>query len=229
MRVGISLAVISCALLISTCASGPGLGFPAASAGIPVRVTLCSTIAKQGVIDYDLDIPSEELWKLLYGEKYEKMLAGIRLDELQTLLDLAFLERASESTKVFIPDPHQVFHGDVPPAAPADDSADHSQLQPDGHGDIVSPQYILALSIDQWGFVVSRDKQKEGPYLTIVLRLVEKDTGKNIWAFSKTYVEQITEELSDVNYGSITSEEIEKVYKLIIPKAIDRIFSQLGG
>jgi hypothetical protein len=227
VQIKISACIIIIILLISGCASGPGLGYPAGEVDVPTRVTLFSTIAKQGRIVRQVDIGSAEIWNSLYKERFEDLLAVMRLDELQDIMDAKFLEAVSGKAKLFELEPVEVFNWDVPYAA-SFDTKEHSGFDFSNYKDGIPAPYILALFIEDWGYTVNRDKEKDGPFISMTIRLIEKETGRGVWKYSKTYQERIVDPLGDVNYGSIKAKQIDAVYRLLIQKAVKQIFGALG-
>ena len=216
-------------IIFTGCTTGPRLGFPLHTVGIPVAVTLFSTITRQGKIDKKLDWGSAEIWGMMYKEKFEGMLGRVSLDidALQGILNDLFLKKATEAKDLFVLNPAQVFNWDIQYSASMDDGSNNSGFDFSLHKDLCASKYILALTIDEWGYVVKRVKDDDGPYISVSIRLIDCETGASLWKYTKTYQQAISNSLEHVNYGSITAEEIEKTYQGLIYQAVNQFFSRL--
>ncbi|MBN2532400.1 MAG: hypothetical protein JXB88_05885 [Spirochaetales bacterium] len=208
--------------LFSGCATSR-LGYPVESVEIPTTVTLFSTIAKNSTLNNNLDIASRELFKLLYKKKYEKMMAQVSLGSLQNRLNNLFLEYAQKTTKLFTLDSEYVYNWDIEGSKIKDDKKALYSYNFSMYKDQIPSKYILALTIDEWGYAVEKSYEEDGPYISITIQLIDKDTNESLWGYNSMFHESTGKE----GHGVINLEDIEEIYEKLIKKAVKRYFSRL--
>jgi hypothetical protein len=218
--------VCMCVLSIFSCLS-PRLGFPVKEIETPVEVSLFSTIAKRGTVNISMDKISGELWKVLYQGKFQEMLDKISTDFYQIKINEAFLDEARITNELFILNPDDVLNLKIEYGKKPDDLKDYSGFDFSVDKSSLHASYVLALTVDEWGYLVNTKKEEAGPYMKFAMQLIDKETNKSLWEYRETFRIPIISSLRDTGFGIIKQADIEEMFNKIIPKAVKQFFGRL--
>jgi hypothetical protein len=209
--------------LFSGCAT-PRLGYPVKSVEIPTSVTLFSTIAKDGVLNNNMSLMSKDLFNALYLKKYEEMLREMPLGRFQGQLNDLFLGNVLKASDLFSLSPAVVNNWDIDGNKPENDKKALYSHSFHRYKDQIQTDYILALTIDEWGYNVEQDKEEDGPFMSITIQLYNKETNESLWGYNSLFHESTEKE----GHGVITSGDIEKIYETLMEKAVRKFFKRLS-
>ena len=221
------MAVFVSGLLVFGCMTGPRLGFPVKSYNLPVPVTLFSSIYAKGLLVKDMDIFSKESWRLSWDKKYLDMLSKVNVYRLNDEMDTIFLRKALEIKDLFIIEKKQVFHAGIEYSKNPDDPENYSGYDFSRFVDDIPTKYILALTVNEWGYTATRAPQNTGPYMVFTLQLIDKDTSLSVWQFTKKYWRQIEVYRVYEEPMQVGLSDIEKTMKNDITKALTDLFAWL--
>ena len=217
-----------CILLVTVAACvTPHLGFPVQNLETPVEVTLFSSMVKKGTVNVQLGALASEPWKWIYEAKYVDMLSKVPIDFYQIKINQFFLDEARKSNDYFILNPNEVLKIPVVYSKKPDDPKDFSGYDFSQFKTDIKSRYVLALTVDDWGYLVQPRKEDSGPYMIFALRLIEKDTNHSVWEHKEMFRLPILSILRDTDAGSIDQGQIEDVYEKLLPKAVDKYFTRL--
>jgi hypothetical protein len=122
----------------------------------------------------------------------------------------------------------EVFSGGLDYSKNIDDPADFSGYDFSKYVNDIPTKYILALTVDEWGYVVTKDKSTTGPYMVFTIQLIDRDTSLSLWRFSNLYQKPMDIPLGATEPGDITLTDIEETMQKIIPKAVNDFFTWLN-
>ncbi|MBN1699639.1 MAG: hypothetical protein JW881_19125 [Spirochaetales bacterium] len=203
----------------------PRLGYPAATIGIPTDITLFSTIVqKEGKLKLDMDIVSKGLFQGIYKAKYEKMLDDISPYQLQRVCNDVFLENALSSEEIFSIDDIYVYNWDIEYSKLKESPDTYSGYDFSPYREKIETPYILSITIDEWGYIVSQDYEKDGPYISITIQLIDRDSGITRWSHNAYYHESTKQE----SHNLVTLEMVDGIYEKLIAEAVTKFFKQLN-
>jgi hypothetical protein len=223
MRIVKYLSLFILIVLFSGCAT-PRLGYPVKTVEIPTRVTLFSTIAKDGILNNNMSIMSRDLFNGIYRKKYEEMLREMPLGTFQSQLDDLFLTYALKASDLFSISPVHVYNWDIDGHKPKDDKKALYNHSFHMYKDQIESEYVLALTIDEWGYNVEQSTEEDGPFMSITIQLYNKETNESLWGYNSLFHESTGKE----GHSVITYEDIKSVYETLIERAVRRYFSRLS-
>ncbi|MBN2354140.1 MAG: hypothetical protein JXD23_16345 [Spirochaetales bacterium] len=221
------LVIFVSVLLIFACTTGPRLGFPVKSFTTPVPVTLFSSINVKGQLTKDMDIFGRESWRMFYDKKYLEMLSKVNVPALGAQMDELFLIKSKEIEDLFTIKENQVFHGVMEYSKNQDDPENYSGYDFSRLIDNIPTKYILALTVNEWGYLATKDPRYTGPYMDFTIQLIDKETSLSMWQFSKRYWKQIIVSLGYEEPIQVQLSDIDYTMTKIIPRALNDIFAWL--
>lgn len=217
----ISLLFIA-ALLFTGCASR--IGYPAKTVGIPTPVTLFSSIPEKGTITKNLDYFSREAWSLLYQKKFENNLSQISTDRLLRSLNIRFAGNASKATDLFTLSSTEVLNTSITYSKTKNDPPSYSGFDFSQYKATIPTQYILALTIDEWGIIAAKKNEENGPYVSLTMQLIDKETNASLWKYSYLFQQPVNKDANELTKVSA----LQDIFEHIIPRAVDAYFMWLG-
>jgi hypothetical protein len=210
-------------LLLAAGCTTSRLGYPVESVEMPAGVTLFSTITGTGVLDNQMPLISRDLFNALYKRKYEEMIDQVPVSRLQSRLNDLFLEKTMKATSLFSPSPVHVYNWNIKGDIPVDDKKALSSYNFSVHKDQIPSPYVLALTIDEWGYIVETDMEEDGPYLSITIQLIRTETNERVWGYNS----QFQQSTGEKGHGTVNLEDIEKIYLDLIDDAVSKYFKRL--
>jgi hypothetical protein len=215
-------------LFTSACMTAPRLGFPVKSLDSPVPVTLFTAISPKGLLVKKMDLFGRETWRLLYDQRYLTILSQINLGgRFNKNMDDLFIKKTLETRDLFKLEKKEVFNGGLEYSKTPDDPVNYSGFDFSRYVNDIPTKYILALSIDEWGYIATQDKTTTGPYIILTIQLIDKDTSMSLWRYSNQYQKPVEDPLGATEPGDITQAQIEDVLQKLVPKAMDDYFNWL--
>jgi hypothetical protein len=151
------------------------------------------------------------------------MLRQVPIGSLQTQLNDAFQGQAFKS-ELFIPTPVYVYNWNIQGYKPEDDKKALHSYSFNRYKDQILTKYVLALTIDEWGYIAVDDKEKDGPFISITIQLINKENDEQLWGYNSRFQQSTGKE----GHGVINLEDIEKIYKTLIEKAVKKFFNRLN-
>jgi hypothetical protein len=209
-------------LLLAGCLSR--IGYPVKSVGIPTPVTLFSSVAETGTITKNLDYFSKEAWSLLYQKKFENILSQISTDKLQRKLDISFSQRAAMAKDLFALSSTEVLNTSITYSKTKDDPPSYSGFDFSQYKATIPTPYILALRIDEWGIIAAKKDEENGPYVSLTMQLIDKETNASLWKYSYLFQEPVDKGANELTKVPL----LEDIFEHIIPRAVDAYFKWLG-
>lgn len=207
----------------------PRLGFPSETLETPVHVSLYCAMPEKGVLDVSqLDYQGQMFWDLLSKDKWEKMINDISGIPLKARLADRFMRAVNASEGLFIIDSIHLMHKGIQYNKSENDPKEYSGFDFSPVKDTVDGKYILAISIDDWGYNVSMIKNKDGPYMVFAIRLIDKNTNNSLWEYREKAFQVIKSGHREINHTSINENDIIDVYTNMIDRTVDNFFSRLN-
>ncbi len=185
-KVKVICLFLAAVVLLSGCASK--LGYPAKTVGIPTPVTLFAQVAQKGIITNTMNFGAKDLWNLLYQKKFEEVLSTVAVDKLQRRLNIAFARDAGKSKDLFTPSSSEILDTSIPYAKAKSDPPEYSGFDFSQYKDTIPTQYILALSIDEWGLIAAQNNKDNGPYISLTMQLIDKETNNSLWRYNYQFL-----------------------------------------
>ncbi|MGA2642818.1 MAG: hypothetical protein ABSG21_18155, partial [Spirochaetia bacterium] len=183
-------------LLLTGCASK--LGYPARSVGIPTPVTLFSRIAPNASLNMTMPIGARDLWSMLYKKKFEEILAKISRENLKRQLDIGFSKDAGKAKDLFSLGSSEVLDIGVDYAKTKADPPAYSGFDFSGLKDTIPTQYVLALTIDEWGLIAAQRDKENGPFISMTIQLIDKDTNMSAWKYNYQFQQQVDKDANEL-------------------------------
>jgi hypothetical protein len=208
--------------LLAGCASR--LGYPGRTVGIPTQVTLFSKLAPKPSLTITMNFMARDIWSALYQKKFEDVLSKVSLDRLQRRLNVTFAKNVGKATDLFTPSSSEVLdigvdYGKTKSDPPAYSGYDFSQYK-----ESIPTQYILALTIDEWGLLAAQYDKDNGPYILLTIQLIDKETSESLWKYSYQFLQPVDKDANELTKASL----LEDIYDRLITKAVDQYFAWLG-
>jgi hypothetical protein len=210
------------ALLFTGCASR--IGYPAKAVGIPTPVTLFSSMPEKGTITKNLDYFSKEAWTLIYQKKFENNLSQISTDRLLRSLNVRFGNNAAKATDLFALSSTEVLNTSITYSKTKSDPPSYSGFDFSQYKATIPTPYILALTIDEWGIIASKKNEENGPYVSLTMQLIDKETNASLWRYSYLFQEPVDKDANELTKVSA----LQDIYEHLIPRAVDAYFMWLG-
>jgi len=210
-------------LLLAGCLT-PRLGYPAKTVGIPTPVTLFSSIPEKGTITKNLDYFAKEAWSLLYEKKFENNLSQISTDRLRRSLNIRFAANASKATDLFILSSTEVLNTSITYSKTKNDPPSYSGFDFSQYKATIPTQYLLALTIDEWGIIAAKKNEENGPYVSLTMQLIDKETNASLWKYSYLFQEPVDKDANELTKVSA----LQDIFEHLIPRAVDAYFMWLG-
>ncbi|MBN1524741.1 MAG: hypothetical protein JW904_09670 [Spirochaetales bacterium] len=206
----------------------PRLGFPEKTMEIPVPVTLFTDVADTGVLDNRLPMGSKDVWELLYREHMVTLLGKINSGEIQMLINPEFVDKAKK-TDLFIVDPDFVVRLNAEYTKSEQDTSAFSGYNFSDFQASIPAKYILAFTVDQWGYTVSNTPTEDGPFMVFCIRLIDKESNESVWEYSKRYHTVISSALKGTRREVLDPVDLEGAYKKLVSKALKDFFIWLNS
>ena len=221
-KVKVVCLVLISGLLLGGCASK--LGYPAKTVGIPTPVTLFAQVAPKGTLTNTMNFGARDLWNLLYQKKFEEVLSNVTVEKLQRRLNVSFIRDADKSKDLFNTGSSEIMDMSVPYAKTKSDPREYSGFDFSQYKDTIPTQYILALSIDEWGLIAAQNNKDNGPYISLTIQLVDKETNNSLWRYNYVFLEQVDKDANELT----GADHLEAIYDRLIPRSVDAFFMWLG-
>jgi hypothetical protein len=214
--------LVAAVLALSGCASK--LGYPARTVGIPTPVTLYSHVASKPSLTIDMPFGARDIWSAMYKKKFEDVLANIPIDHLKRQLDIPFSANTVKAKDLFAPSSSEVLdigadYSKAKTDPPAYSGFDFSQVK-----ESIPTQYVLALTIDDWGLIAAQLDKDNGPFVAMTIQLIDKDTNMSSWKYQYQWRQQVDKDANELT----KPEMLEDILNHIIKRAVDQYFMWLG-
>jgi hypothetical protein len=216
------LLLSAAALLLAGCASR--LGYPSRAVGIPTPVTLFSKIAPKASLNNTMLFGARDLWNLLYQKKFEEVLSQLAVDRLNRQLNVSFSNDAGKAHDLFTPSSSEVLDIGVDYAKSKADPPAYSGFDFSAVKDTIPTQYILALTIDEWGLLAAQNDKDNGPYIAMTIQLIDKDTNMSAWKYHYQFLSQVDKAANEITKPQMFTHILEK----LIEQSVDQYFMWLG-
>jgi hypothetical protein len=208
--------------LLAGCASK--LGYPARTVGIPTPVTLFSKVATKPALTVNMDYMARDIWSALYQKKFEDVLSKVSLDRLQRRLNITFAKNVAKATDIFTPNSSEVLdigveYGKTKSDPPAYSGFDFSQYK-----ESIPTQYILALTIDEWGLIAAKLNKDNGPFISLTIQLIDKESNESVWKYNYLFQQPVDKDADEL----ARAPRLEEIYERLITRAVDQYFMWLG-
>ena len=221
-RVKVVCLILISGLLLAGCASK--LGYPVKTVGIPTPVTLFAQVAPKSVITNTMNFGASDLWNFLYKKKFEEVLSQVAVEKLQRRLNIAFLKDAAKSKDLFNTGSSEIMDMSLPYAKAKTDPPEYSGFDFSQYKDTILTQYILALSIDEWGLMAAQNDKDNGPYISLTIQLIDKETNNSLWRYNYVFMQQVDKDANELT----TAAHLEDIYDRLIPRSVDAFFQWMG-
>ena len=219
-KTGLLFLVLIAAL--SGCASR--IGYPAKAVGIPTPVTLFARVEQNAAITKDLDYMSREAWSYLYEKRTQETLAKISREALASQLKTSFSRNVEKATELFAPSSSDVRDIEVEYSKSKTDPASYSGFDFSSVKDTISTRYILALTIDEWGHIVAKSNEKNGPFVRLTMQLIDKDTNESAWRYSYLFQQPVDKAANELTTPAL----LEHIIVKLIERSVDQYFLWLS-
>jgi hypothetical protein len=221
-KVKIVCLVLIGGLLLAGCASK--LGYPAKTVGIPTPVTLFAQVSEKGTLTNTMNWAARDIWSALYQKKFEEVLSKVALDKLQRRLNVTFARDAAKSKDLFNISSSEMLDARVPYAKAKSDPPEYSGFDFSQYRYTIPTQYVLALSIDEWGLIAAQNNKDNGPYISLTIQLIDKETNNSLWRYNYLFLQQVDKDANELT----TAPHLEDIYDRLIPRSVDAFFMWLG-
>jgi hypothetical protein len=182
-------------LLLGGCASR--IGYPAKTVGIPTPVTLFTKAAPNGSLVNTMSFMARDIWNELYKKHYEEILTRVSGIELRRQLDIGFSNNVAKATELFAPSSTEVFDIPVDYDKARDDKTAYSGFDFSSVKDTIPTQYVLALTLDEWGLIAAQRNDDNGPFVSMTMQLIDKETNMSAWKYHYKFQQQVSKESND--------------------------------
>jgi hypothetical protein len=146
------------------------------------------------------------------------------VDKLQRRLNIAFARDAGKAKDLFTPSSSEILDTSIPYAKAKSDPPEYSGFDFGQYKDTIPTQYILALSIDEWGLIAAQDNKDNGPYISLTMQLIDKETNNSLWRYNYQFLEQVDKDANELT----TAAHLEDIYNRLIPRSVDAFFQWMG-
>ena len=221
-RVKVVCLILISGLLIAGCASR--LGYPVKTVGIPTPVTLFTQVAPKAVITNTMNFGASDLWNFLYKKKFEEVLSNVTVGKLERRLNIAFARDVDKSKDLFTPSSSDILDMSLPYAKAKTDPREYSGFDFSQYKDSIQTQYILALSIDEWGLMAAQMDKDNGPYISLTIQLIDKETNNSLWRYNYVFMQQVDKDANELT----TADHLEDIYDRLIQRSVDAFFMWIG-
>ena len=223
MRAGkIGLLLLSGVMALAGCASR--LGYPAKTVGIPTPVTLFSHIAANTTLKVTMPYLARDMWSALYEKRFNDVLGGVSRERLLRQLNLAFSRDVGKSTDLFTPSSAEVTDLGAELWIAKSDPPGYSGFNFSAIKDTIPTQYVLALTIDEWGHIAAQADRDTGPFIALTIQLVDKDTNLAAWKYHYVFQQQVDKAANELT----TTPHMLDLFEHLIPQSVDQYFNWLG-
>jgi len=223
MRIGkIGLLLLGSVMALAGCASR--LGYPAKTVGIPTPVTLFSHVAANTTLTINMPYMARDIWSSLYEKRFNDVLGGISRERLQRQLNIAFSRNVSKSTDLFAPSSTEVFDLGAESSVAKGDPPAYSGFDFSRIKDTIPTQYVLALTIDEWGHIAAQTDRDNGPFIALTMQLIDKDTNMAAWKYHYVFQQQVDKDANELT----TTLHMLDIFEHQIPRSVDQYFNWLG-
>ena len=165
------------------------------------------------------------MWDQLYRKKFEDILAKISGDNQKAQLNMVFSADADKAKTLFSPSSLDVMDIGVPYSKTKDDAPNYSGFDFSQYKDSITTQYVLALTIDDYGLIAAQYDKDNGPFVQLSMQLIDKDTNASLWKY--TYVFQMQQ---DKDASEITNpDRLEHMFNTLITNGTNAFFMWLGA
>jgi hypothetical protein len=221
-KIKVTCLLMLAVLLLAGCASR--LGYPARTVGIPTPVTLFSATAPKGTLNITLNFFARDMWSYLYKKQFEDELAKISVESLQRQLNIAFAKDVGQAAHLFTPSSSEIMDIGVPYSKTKDDPPSYSGFDFSQYKESIPTQYILALTIDEWGLTAAQNNKDNGPYISLTMQLIDKETNASVWRYNYYFLRQV-----DKDAGELTNpDKVGDMLNKLTATSVDAFFQWLG-
>jgi len=217
-----SLLFLVLIVALSGCASR--IGYPAKTVGIPTPVTLFARIEQNATITKDLDYMSREAWSLFYEKRTQEVLAKISREALASQLKTSFSRNVEKASELFAPSSLDIRDIEVEYSKSKTDPAAYSGFDFASVRESVPTRYILALTIDEWGHIVAKQNEKNGPFIRLTMQLIDKDTNDSAWRYSYLFQQPVDKAANELTTPNL----LEHIIVKLIERSVDQYFLWLS-
>jgi hypothetical protein len=223
MRKGkVTILLFLAVLLLAGCASR--LGYPARTVGVPTPVTLFSAVAPNGTLNNSMSYFARDVWDTLYKKKFEDVVAKIPAERLQRQLNLSFAKDVGKSSNLFTPSSSEITDIGVPYSKTKTDPPAYSGFDFSQYKESIPTQYILALTIDEWGLTAAQLDKDNGPSISLTIQLIDKETNASLWRYNYYFLRQVDKDASEIT----NPDKVEDMIDRLISTGVDAFFQWLG-
>lgn len=216
----ISLALCA-AVLLGGCASK--LGYPSRAVGIPTPVTLFSKVPKPSIKN-TMGFLGRDIWDTLYKKKFEDVLAKITGERERAQLNASFLMDVDKAKDLFAPAVMAIQEVGVEYSKAQDDKSSFSGYDFSQYKDTISTPYILALTLDEWGYYAAARNEDNGTFISMTMQLIDKETNATIWKYNYLFKKQVDKDADELARPDKMDDMITK----LIREGTDAFFMWLG-
>lgn len=223
MRKGkVIFLILITTVLLAGCATR--LGYPARTVGIPTPVTLFAKIAPKATITKNLNYLARDIWSALYEKRFQDVLSKISLERLQRRLNVDFSRDAGKATDLFAPSSSEILDIGVDYGKTRSDPLAYSGFDFSQYKETIPTRYILALTIDEWGTIAAQRDLENGPYISLTMQLIDKETNESLWKYSYLFQQPIARDANELT----KADALQDIYEHLITRAVDAYFMWLG-
>ncbi|MGA2613588.1 MAG: hypothetical protein ABSG38_09055 [Spirochaetia bacterium] len=183
-------------VLLNGCATR--LGYPAKTVGIPTPVTLFFKVAPKATINNTMAFGAVDMWSFLYKNKFEDILAKLTGEKERSVLNAVFSQDVDKAKNLFAPSSLEVQDIGVDYAKTKNDPPTYSGFDFSQYKDSITTPYILALTLDAWGLTFAQENKDSGPYVTLTMQLIDKETNASRWSYTYTFQLQQDKDASEI-------------------------------
>jgi hypothetical protein len=213
--------VLCAAVLLAGCASK--LGYPSKSVGIPTPVTLFSRVAKPSIKN-TMGYLARDIWETLYKKKFEDVLAKMSGEREHAQLNASFLMDIAKAQDLFAPGVMAVQEIGVDYTKAQDDKSAFSGYDFGQYKDTIPTPYILALTIDEWGLYAASQNTDNGPFISMTMQLIDKETNATIWKYNYLFKKQVDKDADELS----RPDKMDDMITTLIKDGTNAFFMWLG-
>ena len=167
---------------------------------------------------------AKDIWNALYQKKFEEVLGNVTQSKLQRRLNIAFTRDAARSKDLFTISSSDILDTSIPYAKAKSDPLEYSGFDFSQYRDTIPTHYILALSIDEWGLIAAQYNRDNGPYISLTIQLIDKETNNSLWRYNYLFLRPVDKDANELT----RADHLEDIYDRLIPRSVDAFFQWLG-
>jgi hypothetical protein len=181
-------------------------------------------MAPKGTLNITMNYFARDMWSYLYKKEFEDVLAKVSAERLQRQLNLAFAKDVGKAAELFTSSSSEIMDIGVPYAKAKTDPPAYSGFDFSQYKESIPTQYILALTIDEWGLTAAQLDKDNGPYISLTMQLIDKETNASVWRYNYYFLQQVDKDASELT----NADKVEGMLDRLIIKGVDAFFKWLG-